>query len=573
MQVDYAAIVQVCLYTFILITGSQQLHTAYKSRNKSLSIRNGIVALLTLAAFVRIIFWVKTCVPGSLNDEFMMIIFFMPLWLNFCGLSLLVVFYAEAVYGGKSKWPMRLCALGNIVLLVLNIIIASGIASELKENTKDPSDSDLAFAAASTLYSSSLDFILAILLFIYGYRFQSLCNESGNALTTWTPNSVSIFESINWMLIIVYIFRGIAAAVIAQHPDVLGEVAYNGNHEPTRGSVCIFFFITEILPSFCVILMLWRITGTTRLGVSTIDNSLNTRLLSIEDSKVRVLMGQESLLQNEDNDYNRNIFGESETDDASYLLFSPSPIKGAREENNQYGLSPQTDSERLLSSSANLEEGNIITDNTVSNPPIDISKYSISAESSFINDNKDLFEKGGIDDNHVDAINARSSPVVIAGKVADAVSVVSGAPGYDSSINTDSSSIPRLSFGRRGSWNRRENMKNFISKRTPSPGLIGEQRLSDADSDNPMLIGSAPISAGSIGSFQSSSGNSLGSSAAHGSFNNLASAGIVNGSIKEDEGDQEQSDKEKYANTAGPRDILLQQQQYKAKKHQKNKRK
>ena len=64
MQMDYAAIMQVMLYTCLFITGLQQLHTAYNSRNKYISIRNGIVALLTLAATLRMVFWCKVCLPG-----------------------------------------------------------------------------------------------------------------------------------------------------------------------------------------------------------------------------------------------------------------------------------------------------------------------------------------------------------------------------------------------------------------------------------------------------------------------------------------------------------------------------
>jgi hypothetical protein len=584
MDTDFAAIILVLLYSFILFVGCQQLHTAYNSRNKYISIRNGIVALLTLASFVRVILWIKTASPGTLDDTFMMLIFFLPLWLNFCGLSLLAVFYAKAVNGNKTKWPMRLCLLGNLILLILNVTIATGMA---ENDDKD----DQAFDAFSIIYSSTMDFVLAILLFYYGYKFQIACNESGNALTTWTPNSISIFESINWMLIVIYIFRGIAAAVISQHPSILGEVAYNGNHSPTKGMVVIYFFVTEILPNFCVILMLWRITGAKNGrddrgngdGYSVSDG-LTKRLLSIEDSKVRIVIGAD----NEENEENVvNIFGETNAGVDSYLMFSPevSPVKGTRssvDAANESLLNGVVDNDN--DADANVKNGGVGNDSNnngqvpvpggsmVAAEGIDINKYSISAESSFMEEHvapqlgKGALGNSSAVQNHIDILKSRSSPVIIANKK-DGMEYNGGLP---------------LSFGRRGSWNSRVSYN--VSKRTPSP-MLSEQRLSDGDSDNPILFGSVPIPLGaSIGGSASSVGHSFQSNnglVKSSSNNNLLAAGAerVSSSIKEGDdmegassstGDNNDRDSgenstlsERYSNTISPRDILLQQNERK----------
>jgi len=538
----------------------------------------------------------------------MLLMFFLPLWLNFAGLSLLAVFYTEAVYGGKTPWPMRIYFLFNLVMLVLDVTIATGTAKYVDEAADD--DGSFRFSAFSIIYSSTLDFLLAALLCYYGIQFQILCNETGNALTTWTPNSVTIFESINWMLIVIYIFRGIAAAVISRHPEVMGQIEFNGEHDPTRATVLIFFFVTEVLPSLCVMLMLWRVGGSTTryktertTGYDGVGNNrLNTRLLSIEDSKVRILVGKES---SENEVTQTNVFGETiAEDEPEFLLFASNSKFGAGSDINKLqaeyndtmnllhdeeagaaGASPIDASGHLA-----VSPGGRAAAVAAGDTPVDYSKYSISAESSFLDDNKSMFVNDESQDNIEVKLGRKSSPVVIeAGQ---------GKPGTSSSTGMSSSltgsslphglagsltdSVPRVGFQKRGSWSR---TNQFVSKRTPSP-------MPDGHEDESFASESTPSGMTKTGSFQGHSGGFI---LGTGGGSQLNLAGMVavpeggdkhhsdpgrdsitsNGGSGSGSGSgghsgltaaqvaekQAQKEREKYADTLSPMDILRQSQQ------------
>jgi len=602
----------VLFYVFIVGTGVQQTYRAYISRNRFISIRNSIVLLLTISAFLRVILWIKVCVPGSLNDTFMLLMFFLPLWLNFAGLSLLAVFYTEAVYGGKTPWPMRVYFVFNTVLLVLDVMIATGTAEYVDEATDD--DGSFRFSTLSIIYSSTLDFLLAALLCYYGIQFQILCNETGNALTTWTANSVTIFESINWMLIVIYIFRGIAAAVISRHPEVMGQVEFNGEHDPTRATVLIFFFVTEILPSLCVMLMLWRVGGSTsrykaerNSTYDTVDTSrLNTRLLSIEDSKVRILVGKESRLS--ENEV-KNVFGEVVDEEEPFLLFATNSKYGAGCDANRLqsetanllheqeaGMSPIGDESHLPASPAGRAAAEAAGDT-----PGDYSKYSISAESSFLDDNKGMFANDESQEDIVVKLGRKSSPVIIEtgpgklGASATGVNIQTGTslsslPPVLAGSLTDS--VPRVGFQKRGSWSR---SNQFVSKRTPSPmlnenGQDGEESFTNTPNGMTMT---------NTGSFQGHGGGFI---LGTGGGSQLNLAGMVavpeGGGNGEEEGGRSrlstsstgsqggggsgsghtasqlaekavQKERERYADTLSPMDILRQTQQQENSKRKK----
>jgi len=606
MPVDWAGIMLGLFYVFIVGTGMQQTYRAYLSRNRFISIRNSIVLLLTLSAFLRVILWIKVCVPGSLNDTFMLLMFFLPLWLNFAGLCLLAVFYTEAVYGGKTPWPMRIYFVFNLVLLVLDVTIATGTAKYVDEANDD--DGSFRFSTFSIIYSSTLDFLLAALLCYYGIQFQILCNETGNALTTWTPNSVTIFESINWMLIVIYIFRGIAAAAISRHPEVMGQVEFNGDHDPTRATVLIFFFVTEILPSLCVMLMLWRVGGSTSkyktsdrtTGYDDVGgNRLNTRLLSIEDSKVRILVGNESRLS--ENEVT-NVFGEVVGDnEPEFLLFASNSKFGAGSDANKLqaeygetsnllhdpeaGMSPVDGSDHLPASPAGRAAAVAAGDT-----PVDYSKYSISAESSFLDDNKGIFVNDESQDNAVAKLGRKSSPVVIEpGKPgASATGLATSQTGTSLPIVLAGSltdSVPRVGFQKRGSWSR---ANQFVSKRTPSP-------MPDNGQDDESVAGSStPSGMTNTGSFQGHSGGFI-LGTGGGSQLNLAGMIAVPERGGNSSGDAReiispagsgsgsgsglnaaqaaeklaQAEREKYADTLSPMDILRQSQQSDSSKRKK----
>ena len=319
---DWVALILLLLYATLLGVGCHQLRTTMRSRNKRLTIRNGIVSILTLSAAFRAVFWLKACVPTTMNAAFGMLIFFLPVWMNFAGLSLLVVFYSQIIHAG-SKVPMRLCIVANFCLFTTNLIIGGELAdtSDGGNDAAEQSNALLAYA----IFGPLLDFTLASLLAYYGQRFKAASKRS--VLTTRIlPNSLFIFDVVNWIIIVAYLFRGIFTALLSSGkvlPVNQGSVAFQGEHAVTSATTFFFFLIAEIVPCSCVFAMLWKVSsssqGKLNHGVETLQrhdgsekSSLDTRLLSVEDSKVKIFISA---------DNNKTASLEEEEEEGGYLLF------------------------------------------------------------------------------------------------------------------------------------------------------------------------------------------------------------------------------------------------------------
>ena len=316
---DYVAFVLLLIYGSLFVMGGYQIHKTFESRNKRLTIRNGIVTILTSASLLRIIFWLKACIPTTISSQAGLIVFFLPVWLNFCGLSLLVVFYAQAVSSSPTLLPMRICILANTALLIANLVIAGEL---------DSPDTSTYFKAnmfiAYSVYGSLLDFTLALMLLYYGYRFKTA--SSRNVLTTRIlPNSLRIFDAVNWIIIAAYMFRGTFSAILSSGkvlPKDGGGVEFNGDHPVTSVTTFVFFFVAELIPCACVLGMLWKVAhGQVKYGIQHhidslargegVDSTLDARLLSVEDSKVKIFINKE----------NKTASLDEEEETHHYLLF------------------------------------------------------------------------------------------------------------------------------------------------------------------------------------------------------------------------------------------------------------
>ena len=350
---DYVAFLLFLLYMVLFGVGVQQLYTTLQSRNKRLTIRNGIVCILTAACSLRIIFWLKTCIPTTISDTLGLVLFFLPLWMNFAGLSLLVVFYAQAVSPAPSKGPMYTCIVANSLLFLANLIIAGEldsqtVSTEVRKN----------LAVVYAVYGSLLDFSLAILLGWYGHRFKTASSRS--VLTTRImPNSLSMFAAVNRIIIITYVLRGSFTAIIASHkvlPAGEGDVEFNGTHPVTSATIFFFFLVCEITPCACVFGMLWRVSSSghqmmqkrhdTAGRPHDSSHSLDTRLLSVEDAKVKIF-----LAANGDDSLDRHTASLEDLEDGphGYLFFEDqvySPEQHQEQQHQQqqqpYNYAPST---------------------------------------------------------------------------------------------------------------------------------------------------------------------------------------------------------------------------------------
>lgn len=331
---DYVAFALLLLYFAQFGVGCAQLYSCCYSRNKRLTLRNGIVTILTIASFLRVIFWTKACIPTTVSNQFGLIIFFLPVWMNFAGLSLLVVFYAQAISAnGPSQLPMRICIYVNIILLVVNLVIAGELDSP---DTSQPIKTSM-FVAYS-VYGSFLDFTLALLLGYYGYRFRTASSRS--ILTTRIlPNSLRIFDAVNWVIVVTYCFRGVFSAILSSNqvlPKGSGDVEFNGLHPVTSATIFFFFFLAEITPCGCVFGMLWRVSASAQGKQNHVESlqhdgketsTLDARLLSVEDSKVKVFMTA--------TDNKSASIEDDEVRDSVYLLFEDTHKYVARDNDHE----------------------------------------------------------------------------------------------------------------------------------------------------------------------------------------------------------------------------------------------
>lgn len=345
MAFDYVAFLLLLQYVGLFGVGCHQLSVASKSRNKRLTIRNGIVSILTSATLLRIIFWLKACVPTTISSRTGLFLFFLPVFLFFAGLSLLVVFYAQAItrQSKKQHIPMRVFVLVNSLLLVCNLVIAGELDGE---DTPESVKAEMLVAYA--VYGSLLDFTLAILLGYYGRQFKRA--SSTNVLSTRIlPNSLVIFDRVNTVIIAAYLFRGTFTALLSSgkvFPQGEGSVQFNGEHPVTSSTTFFFFFVAEIVPCVCVLGLLWKVAASTQSkhhhGVQHhIDSlqrhadgsTLDARLLSVEDSKVKIFIT--AAADGEEGNYNAaaaaggagnnnktaSIEADEDDEGASYLLF------------------------------------------------------------------------------------------------------------------------------------------------------------------------------------------------------------------------------------------------------------
>lgn len=312
MSFDYVAVVLAGSFAALAALGIQQLYTASKSRNRKINMRNAVVAILATSAFLRSFYFTKVAIPTTWDDGLMMSLFIIPLWMQGLAISLLVVFYASTVYYNSSwrDWPLILCLCFNLIMLILDVSIATSVAGA--ETEEDTARLMLTYCCASVVE----DILLAVLLIIYGSQFKTLAVDNhghGNVLATWSERSITVFDAMNWLLTFSMVFRAVLTLTFYLTPlNGVTSVVYNGRHPVTSVLVLVFFLFAELLPSLCVFIMLFKLdvksekygSGSNPVhyrvvsssdGTTVADgyNPLSARLLSAEDKKIRVILSEE----------------------------------------------------------------------------------------------------------------------------------------------------------------------------------------------------------------------------------------------------------------------------------------
>lgn len=265
MALDYVALILCLLYVGLFGLESYQLLQVLYSKNKKSTYRNGIMLLLAFAAWCRIFIWIKVMIPTTLDNALCMVIYFLPVWLNFAAISCLSVFYAHALYNeafptAYQDLPWYLCICVNVVFCVLNVTIAA-----LMENSGVSAKQAKLLYEVYVGYAVFLDTLTAVIIGYFGYYFF---NSPRASRKHWQlPRSPRLFAAINYLIVTCFLLRSIFVLLLNynrnQDPHQFdskssGDVIFNGEHPVTSFTVLGFYLITEYVPNVALVYLLWR---------------------------------------------------------------------------------------------------------------------------------------------------------------------------------------------------------------------------------------------------------------------------------------------------------------------------
>eukprot|EP01039_Chlorochromonas_danica_P007355 gene7355-8137_t len=254
MAWDYIAFCLTMIYSILFCAEVKQLVDIFWQRNRIVNYRNGIIFFMTFAALLRAIFWAKVTTPSYAPSIIFTLCYYLPVWLIFAALSLLSVFYISASANRHyGKWPWRIWIVSNAVFLGLDLTIGCLM------NDVD-THGNTVYGLYMT-YAIFLDALTALLVGFFGHRFVSLHAEDEAQLLL--PRSIDNFRVINWILVCCFLGRSTYLALLGSglvFSHSAAEISFNGEHKRTSWVVMVFFLLTEVLPSLCILYLLWRST-------------------------------------------------------------------------------------------------------------------------------------------------------------------------------------------------------------------------------------------------------------------------------------------------------------------------
>lgn len=305
LDVDYIALLLAFIYFFLFAAELKQLVDIFWLKNRLLNYRNGIIVIMTFACLLRVVFWSKTAAPTQCPITLFMIFFYLPVWLNFAALSLLSLFYANAIYNNTyGNWPVRICVGLNVVFLLLNLTIACMLREVTTHHTR--------LYVLYICYAIFLDGLTALFVGYFGHRFVSM--HAGQGTQFLLPRSVEEFSAVNWILVLAFLGRSVFVGVLSSGSIVSEEavkVEFNGSHKHTSAALLAFFVLSEVVPNLCMLYLLWRSSSRPAAprafksdsyeGYTEYDlydslrvgyDSVALRTSSAEDSIIKVIYGQ-----------------------------------------------------------------------------------------------------------------------------------------------------------------------------------------------------------------------------------------------------------------------------------------
>jgi len=206
---DIVAIILATLYVLLLLLITLQIIMIIGSNDKIVTIRNAILIILCLSCLFRSILWIAISttinITLAISTTIMLILYFIPIWLNVFGISLLTVFYFETwISAAKSSKPIKLMLTPIQICLTLNcifFIIAVSIISVISQK----SDYSTVMTSVYEGYAAFLDISLALSLCILGYNFY--IDFSQKATKVLLPTKITTFYIINCLVTLTYFVR------------------------------------------------------------------------------------------------------------------------------------------------------------------------------------------------------------------------------------------------------------------------------------------------------------------------------------------------------------------------------
>jgi hypothetical protein len=206
---------------------------------------------------LRTIFWIKVCVPNTVSNTLMMIIFYLPVWLNFCGISMLCVFYANTIYEDRyGSWPKIICIVLNIIFFTLNVTIGCLVDSP----TTNQSEHRRIYLCY-IYYAVAIDALIALLVGYFGYHFVYDNNYHSYRHWILLPRSIETFSFINWLIVACFFTRSIfvfLSSIPKVKDTVHTDISFNGDHPVSSIVMLLFFLITEWVPNSAMLYLLWK---------------------------------------------------------------------------------------------------------------------------------------------------------------------------------------------------------------------------------------------------------------------------------------------------------------------------
>lgn len=269
--VDVVSLLLTIIYAILFVCEGHQLVSAFYSKNKLYTYRNGIMLVLFCSALVRWLVWGKVTLLDAfyVDNTLMMVLYFLPVWLNFCAISLLCVFYAYAMFDGfYGSWPWHVTVAINVVFMALNVAIAVLL---------DYSDSLASLVYQFYIaYAIVLDTSTALVLAYFGYHFHRLSRANTRRLHWFLslPKSPQTFTAMNLLIVVCFLLRSLLVGLLSSHllasrddNAVQFNRRRNATDEADGGSdddvyrtswtVMLFYLVSEVVPNCAMLYLLY----------------------------------------------------------------------------------------------------------------------------------------------------------------------------------------------------------------------------------------------------------------------------------------------------------------------------